>query len=64
MADVVVERERDSESRSNTGLIVGIIAVVILVLAALFVLPGLMNGNDSSTTPAPTTPSTSTTTTQ
>ena len=50
MADVIVEKERNG---GNTGVIVGIIAVVILVLAALFVLPGLMN-NGSATTPAPT----------
>jgi hypothetical protein len=58
MADVIVEKDRDS--RSNTGLITGIIVVVLLVLVALFVLPGLMNNGSTSTTPAPT-PTTTTT---
>lgn len=47
MADVVVERE----SKSSAGPIVAVVAIVILVLAALWVLPGLIGGNNS---PAPT----------
>ncbi len=50
MADVIVERDGN---KSSAGLIVGIVAVVILVLAALYILPGLMNRSNTPATPAP-----------
>jgi len=61
---VIVERDRDdapAERGSNMGMIVGIVAVVLLVLLALFVLPGIFTGSNNAgtgtttTTPAPTT---------
>ncbi|MCA9336204.1 hypothetical protein KC967_04890 [Candidatus Saccharibacteria bacterium] len=45
-------------------MVVGIIAIVILVLAALFILPGLMNNSGSTTTPTVTTPTVTTPTQQ
>jgi hypothetical protein len=62
MADVIVEKE--SKDSSNAGVVVGIIAIVILVLAALFLLPGLMNNSGSTTTPTVTTPTVTTPTQQ
>ena len=60
MADqVIVERDRDEVREphgSNTGMIVGIIAIVLLVLLALFVLPSLLGGgagNTGTSTSAP-----------
>ncbi len=49
MADVVVEKERSS----NTGVIVAIVAIVILVLAARFVLPGMLGGSNGRGTTTP-----------
>ena len=47
MADVIVERDGD---RSNSGPIVAIVIIAILVLAALFILPGLFgNGGTTNT---------------
>lgn len=49
MADVIVEKER----RSNSGLILAIIIIALLVLAALFVLPRYIGGGTGTGTPAP-----------
>jgi hypothetical protein len=49
---VVVEREE----RSNTGLIVGIIAVVLLIFVLLFGLPYLMGGGGGTGTDVQVTP--------
>lgn len=51
MADVVVERDE----KSSAGPIVAVVAVVLLVLAALWVLPSLLGGgNTNSPTPTDT----------
>lgn len=60
MADVVVEKDRSS----NTGVIVAVVAIVILVLAALFILPGMLDGSTNGGSTTPTTPSVQTTTGQ
>lgn len=54
MADIIVERDTDRTERtgSNMGVIVGIVAVVILVLLALFWLPSIV-GTDATTNPLP-----------
>ena len=52
MADVIVEKE----SKSSAGPIIAVVAIVILDLAALWLLPGILNGNGTNTsTPAPST---------
>ena len=51
MADVIVEKDGN---RSGLGLVVGIVAIVILVAAALFILPQLLNRNTTTNSVVPT----------
>ena len=46
MADTIIEKE----NHNNTGTIITVVAIVLLVLAAIFVLPGLFNGSTSDST--------------
>ena len=46
MADTIIEKE----NHNNTGAIITVVAIVLLVLAAIFVLPGLFNGSTSDST--------------
>ena len=50
MADVTVERDGNRGDGSNTGVIVAIVAIVLLVLAAIFFLPGLINNTNNTGT--------------
>lgn len=49
MADVIVEKDR----RSNSGLIVAIIIIALLVLAGLYFFPRYMGSGSGTGSPAP-----------
>lgn len=60
MADVIVEKDT-SERSSSLGVIVGIVALILVVLAAIYILPslfGALEASNNSTTGAGTTTTT------
>lgn len=59
MADVIVEKDT-SERSSSTGVIVGIVTLILVVLAAIYILPSLFGApaSNNSTTGTGTTTTT------